>query len=325
MATRRRVVAERIKVAADLNDAASDDVLSRLSPLLRVRPELQDFCRFGGSWTSPHAQQPVRWAQFHIVTSGKCQVVRTGCIPLILKAGDVLLLPHGDAHVVRSTPSTAVASAVQTIRRPGDIRMWTSMDVPPDTELICGRLHFDAAANNLLWAALPDSIHVRASAEQDQRPYRMLAGGIRDELEAPRIGTSAITRDLASALFVMLIRNHLEQHAAAGGLLRLLADRTAGRAVQAMLEEPARDWSLEDLARTAVTSRATLVRSFRKLAGIAPVAFLTELRLGLARERIRAGRDSLAQIAVDAGYGSEGALSRAMQRRHGIRPGRLKV
>jgi AraC family transcriptional regulator, activator of mtrCDE len=324
MAGRRGVVAERIKVEAIMSNARSNDALSGLAPLLRVRPEIQDFCRFGGSWMSPQAQQPVRWAQFHIVTSGGCLVERKGRSPIALQSGDVLLLPHGDAHVIRSATSTATPSALQTTSPQGGIRTRSSINVQPDTELICGRLHFSAGAENLV-SALPDAVHVQASARLNPGSYHMLMGSIRDELEAPRIGSLAIACDLASALFVMLIRNHLEQHAPASGLLRLLADRTTGRAVKCMIEQPSRDWTLDELAQTARTSRATLVRLFRNIGDIAPLSFLTELRLGLARQRIVAGQESLAQIAVDVGYRSEGALSRAMQRRHGIRPGSLKL
>src|SRR5258708_2423002 len=66
-----------------------------------------------------------------------------------------------------------------------------------------------------------------------------------------------------------------------------------------------------ELAAHAAASRATLVRAFRATCGIAPLAFLTGLRLGLARRRLETTADAIAQIAADVGYHSEAALSRA--------------
>jgi hypothetical protein len=60
----------------------SDDALSGLAPLLRVRPELQEFCRFGGGWTSPHGIAQEGCAHFHILTRGECAIDGPGlCDP----------------------------------------------------------------------------------------------------------------------------------------------------------------------------------------------------------------------------------------------------
>jgi AraC family transcriptional activator of mtrCDE len=52
----------------------TEDAFALVAPLLRVRPELQDFCRFGGDWRSSHPPEEKGWAAFHIVTRGACQV-----------------------------------------------------------------------------------------------------------------------------------------------------------------------------------------------------------------------------------------------------------
>ena len=80
----------------------TQDPLSAMAPLLRVRPELQDMCQFASQWDTVHEAEPPGWAQFHIVTKGRCLLERYGEEPLRLEAGNLLLLPHGDAHIVRS-------------------------------------------------------------------------------------------------------------------------------------------------------------------------------------------------------------------------------
>jgi AraC family transcriptional activator of mtrCDE len=88
-----------------------------------------------------------------------------------------------------------------------------------------------------------------------------------------------------------------------------------------MLAEPGRGWTLDELAKRASTSRATLVRLFRNAVRVAPLAFLTELRLSLARHRMLATSTPLAVIAEEVGYQSETAFSRAYRRRFGVAPG----
>jgi AraC family transcriptional activator of mtrCDE len=87
-----------------------------------------------------------------------------------------------------------------------------------------------------------------------------------------------------------------------------------------MLHEPARPWTLDELAAHANTSRATLVRQFQTAVNMAPAAYLAQLRLSIARGRIRASRTPLAAIAEDVGYQSETGFARAYQRQFGIAP-----
>ncbi len=88
-----------------------------------------------------------------------------------------------------------------------------------------------------------------------------------------------------------------------------------------MVREPVHPWTLDALAATAAASRASLVRAFRAAAGVAPLEFLTDLRLGLAHHRLRTETVSLDRLAAEVGYQSAAALSRAFLRKYGIRPG----
>src|SRR5258706_8720997 len=45
------------------------DPLTAIAPLLRVRPEIQEICRFAARWEAEHQAEPLGWAQFHIVTN----------------------------------------------------------------------------------------------------------------------------------------------------------------------------------------------------------------------------------------------------------------
>lgn len=300
-----------------------DDPLSSLAQLLQVRPVLDELCDFGGQWASPHPADRHGWAYFHMLTRGECELEVEGHAPVRLEAGDVALLPHGDPHTLRALPGTPGAQAGMAKTYRNAIRHKASLDAEPETQIICGRLQFESAAESLVISALPGLILLRAPEWPDGLETRRLLETIRDELDADRAGAAAITINLASALFVMMLRAHLAASSASGGLLRLLGNRCTARAVLAMLREPARPWTLADLAARAATSRATLVRAFRAAVDCPPLTFLTDLRLGLARRQLLRG-SSLAQVATEVGYQSESALSRAMHRHYGIRPGEIR-
>jgi AraC family transcriptional regulator, activator of mtrCDE len=269
-------------------------------------------CRAGG------------WAQFHIVTTGNCLLERSGGHPLRLEAGDVLLLPHGDAHVVRSSARMCGPKSPIRIEHGNAIETKTNTEGKAATELICGRLHFEAATDSLVIATLPDVIVLRLGKEPLLDRMRMLVRAIHDELKGGRLGALAVATDLASALFVQMLRVHCER-ASDAGTLRLLSSLPSARAVSAMLRAPGHDWTLDALAAEAHVSRASLVRIFRKTAGVAPLAFLTDLRLGLARQRLAATEASIARVAAEVGYQSESAFARAFHRRFKTTPGRIRA
>ncbi|MEO6841393.1 MAG: AraC family transcriptional regulator [Bradyrhizobium sp.] len=312
----------RIKLQWKVTMPPPEDALTLLAPLLRVRPELQDFCRFGGDWRSAHSSEEKGWAAFHIVTRGACQVERTGRPPVRLEAGDILLFPHGDAHIVYGGGRHEFRDVSVTYR--DYVRIKQTEGVAVETELICGRLHLETTAENLLLAALPRVIVLHVATQIGLDHCRGLVAAIREELEQGRAGAAVIARDLASALFVILLRQHLADKPPADGLLALLGHRETAKAAAAMLRKPAHDWALDELADLAAVSRATLVRAFRRICGMPPLGFLTELRLGLAHDRIAQTTDTFGRIAEEVGYQSEAALSRAFHRRFAIRPGALR-
>ena len=305
-------------------DTKAEDVLSGLAPLLRVRPHLDDVCRFGGAWAAIHEPEPAGQAYFHIVTRGRATLQRPGSEPLHLAAGDILLLPRGDAHTMRDAGPNAQPPAPIGVRHHGMLRFKTSLGTEPDVELVCGRLRFEAAPQSLIVAALPDLVVLRVGEQPLSTRFHPLLVGIREELSDVQAGAVAIAENLASALFMLMLRAHLDTAAPAEGVLRLLAQRMTAQAVLAMVGDPRRAWTLDELASAAAASRASLVRAFRKAAGVAPLAFLTDLRLGLAHHRLQTQPIPLDRLADEVGYQSAAALSRAFLRKYGLRPGQAR-
>ena len=82
---------------------------------------------------------------------------------------------------------------------------------------------------------------------------------------------------------------------------------------------------MADLAAEAALSRSAFARRFTELLGLGPLAYLTDWRMALARERLRDSDDRLAAVAQSLGYGSEFAFAAAFKRHHGAAPGRWRA
>jgi AraC family transcriptional activator of mtrCDE len=299
------------------------DIIDALAPLLKVRLELQQTCRFGGGgWTAPHLPESGGWAPFHAVTSGACILEVEGQPPVRLDTGDIAVLPHGRRHTIRSVHGRDGTQLRAVPRADGLIFKTNVLEgAQPETQMVCGRLHFDEVSDHVVLAALPGLVTLRAADGPDAGRARRQVDAIREELEQDRLGAAAIAGQLANVLVMTLLRTHLERQEERHDLLALLAHRPTSRVLNALLADPARDWSLDELAEIGITSRATLVRLFRKAVGDPPLTFLTRFRLDLARQHLRTGSEPLAAVAAAVGYANEAAFNRAYQRHHGITPG----
>jgi AraC family transcriptional activator of mtrCDE len=340
----RRYLPPGLPYAAGVGPTA--DTFSALAPLLRVRPQIQQFCRFGSPWVAEHGAERSGWAPFHIVTRGSCLLDAADQKGIRLGTGDVVLLPHGGTHVLYSlsgpSGSRAGSSAPQPSMAAHDpplrlsrlssgLVLKTNTGIDADAQVVCGRLRFEQVHDNMVLAVLPPVIVMRAAEQSgDSQRVQQLAAAMRQEIEADQPGAAAIAGDLASALLIMVLRAYLRhprtarELPASAGVLALLEQRPTGKALAAMLAAPGRAWTLDELASAAGTSRATLVRAFQRVGGIAPLALLAQLRLNLARHRLASTREPIATIAATFGYQSESSFSRAYRRRFGVAPGHTR-
>src|SRR3981189_1507299 len=246
MLSRRKTYAGRIKHPDGGTEPATLDPVSAIAPLFRARPEIQDVCRFALQWEVVHEAEP-GFAQFHIVTNGNCLLERYSGETFKLEAGSILLLPQGDSHVVRSASRGGSSGAPIRTEYNNAIRIKTNTGDASDTELICGRLRFDGAMYSLVTAALPKAIVLSIGRTDLFDRMRMLVQAIDEELQAARPGAATIATELATALFVMMLRLHFEQSAASSGIIRLLASSSSARAVPAMLRAPPHPRPLDNL------------------------------------------------------------------------------
>jgi AraC family transcriptional activator of mtrCDE len=319
--------AARIKKELSSRESPGEapDPLSVIAPLLRVnRVEVQEVCRFSSSWESVHEPQDPVSTQFHIITKGTCRLELPDGQNRILEAGSVVLIPHGGAHSLQSARGKGTHKTPIRVEYRGPIPLKTNTIGAGETELICGRLEFDGGAGGLAASALPEVIVSNVQSERSLERMHALVRMIEAELKLAQSGALTVASHLSSALFVLMMRSYFEGSASSSALLRLLSTPACAKAANALINKPAKPWTLDELAQTSHVSRATLVRAFQKASGMSPLAFLAELRLTLARQRLLGSKVPVAQVAGSVGFASESAFVRAFSRRYGVSPGKVR-
>lgn len=142
------------------------------------------------------------------------------------------------------------------------------------------------------------------------------------ESSHPRPGSDAVLERLAEMMFVDAARRHLDSLPEdATGWLAGLRDRFVGKALALMHARPSHAWSVEELARDVGLSRSALHERFEKYLGDAPMHYLANWRIQLGARLLRETNRNVAAIALDVGYDSEAAFSRAFKRMVGQSPG----
>ncbi len=257
---------------------------------------------------------------YHVLLSGRCFGGLIGEELVELAAGDAIVFPHGDAHVMVSDRSARPASDFDTAaqqRFPDVVLLGTGASRP--TSFICGYLGCDLRPFNPLLAALPRRMHMRGLSAT------WLGGFTRQLTEESRLGRAGadtvITR-LAELMFIEALRRYLEElPAGQTGWLAGLRDEVVGRALALLHARPAHPWTLAELARESASSRSRLAERFTEMVGLPPMQYLTRWRMQVAANLLAQGGAKVAGVASEAGYDSEAAFSRAFKKATGMAPG----
>ncbi|WP_017904403.1 AraC family transcriptional regulator [Pseudomonas asplenii] len=295
--------------------------IDRLIGLADVRGSLDLRCRLQGDWALDHEQENAGIAPYHIVLAGECQVELPGGEKVRLGTGDILVLPDGGTHLLRSE-GRPVAPTATRVSQGGLLPLHRIGHAGPALDLLCGRFHYQR--ESMLFAALPPYLVVSSRDLPASDQLAALVGLLRVEADGDQAGARFLVDALSSALFTLILRVYLQQQVQASGSLALLADKRLSRAWQGMLVDPAHDWSIDSLAALANMSRATFMRAFVKVAGESPWVLLTRVRMELAHGLLSNSHLGLSDIAVQVGYQSQAAFSKKFKELYGQAPGRVR-
>jgi AraC-like DNA-binding protein len=230
----------------------------------------------------------------------------------------------GQLHLVRSGPITVSHAGEAGVHvtepslllypRPLAHRFVT--DAKRGADMACANLQFDGGAASPIAASLPRFICLPLAQVEGAEGVLSL---LFDEAFNQRCGRRALVDRLFEVVLIQVLRHLMEAGEIRSGMLAGMSHPKLRSALVAMHEQPAKEWSLEALAETAGMSRSVFADSFRDIVGSTPGSYLQSWRVSLAQQALRQGRP-LKMIAIDVGYGSEAALSRAFKAQSGLAP-----
>ena len=261
---------------------------------------------------------------FHMVLEGHGWLEAEGLTELVpIRAGDLVVLPRGDAHWVKDSPSTVAPSLISILEQHDvvDGELHFGADDGPVTEIVCGIFSFEGIYTAPWLDRLPPV--VLSAAEPGRNDWRdAVSTALRDEARAPTKGGAAVVNRLLESLIVDVLRSELDELASdAMAPAVALLDHRIGTALARLHASPEAPWSVDGLARVASMSRSAFSERFRSLVGEAPMRYVAQLRLARAARLLSSPDMTLAEIARRVGYASEAALSRAFKARFGQAPG----
>jgi AraC family transcriptional activator of mtrCDE len=305
---------------------AQADWLSRLLDIIPVSGRAEHRCFFAAPWRLDNAVSEAGEIPYHVILAGSAVLEGGGGEPSRrLKAGDILLLTRGPAHILHDGGGRAATPIRQTVG--ATITIDENDGDGERLDMLCGRFLFSTAHERLIHDYLPARLVVSAaehSAEASRPGARAklanLVGLMRSESAEENLGGQAMLAALSTALFTLALRLASEDQRAPDGLLALAGNPRLGGALTAIFNDPGHSWTLPQLAGRCGMSRATFIRQFQQSLGRSAVELLTDVRMTAAVNALLATSSPVSAIGEDVGYQSEAAFQRAFKQHVGVTP-----
>ena len=294
---------------------AMTDPLAEVITLLQPRTVFSKGISGAGRWGVRYSDfgQP----SFCAVLEGSCRLAVDGEAPIALETGDFVLLPATPGFTLSGFKRTRpVRIDPKVMPAPtGEVRHGTRRG-PPDVRLLGGYFVFDSPDAALLVSLLPALMHVRG-IERLSTLVRL----VNAEASEQRPGRELVLSRLVELLLIESLRSTSGQDAPPG-LLRGLADARIAQAMRHMHGDPARSWTVAQLATKSALSRSAFYERFSRAVGLPPMEYLLAWRMAVAKDLLRRHDVGLAEVAERVGYGSASTFSTAFSRYVGESPGR---
>jgi AraC-like DNA-binding protein len=266
---------------------------------------------------------------FHLVVEGSCVAWLPGSEPIELEAGELVLFPQGDRHILASSLSTVDSlrptevrcESLRSISRRGGKSETPSEGSLCRTKMICGYIACGGYSSMPLLEEMPRIFHVKGN-EQLSAWLRASMKFCLLECDSDQAGSSLTVEKVAELMLIQAIRQHMTVCTLTTDQPRFVTvkDRFVRKALTLIHGNPSRPWTVTDLSRSVGLSRSALAGRFVLNLGEPPMQYVSRWRISLAADALLSTRDGVVQIAANVGYESEAAFNRAFKREYGLPP-----
>ena len=299
------------------------DVLNDILDTLNLKGALYFRTDFSDPWsvTVPDLNQAAR---FHLVVQGHCHVQFPDSRAVDLGPGDLVLIPRGRQHVLADS-ACETAPELETVLKDvgyrGDGVLVVGEGDPNATpQMVCGHYTFRNGADHPILRALPDYLVTSASVRAREPWLDEMLRLVVQRVFSEEMGSTAAVTRLSEIVFIELLRVGIGQSEELQMVLSAFRDRHIGRSLQLIHSRPAEPWTVESLAAEVGMSRSRFAERFSELMGTGPMTYLSDWRLQKALSLLDDCRCSVQQVAIQTGYQSPAAFSRAFSGKFGLPP-----
>ena len=289
------------------------DPLAEVVTLLQPRTPFSKVASGAGPWRVRRAEAGRPF--YGVIFEGSCRLAVDGHEPIVLEAGDFVLIPSASGFSMSSVEPRAgqTINSLPVALPNGEYRLGRR-DGPHDARWLVGYCVFGSPDAALLVSLLPKLVHVRG-----EERLTTLVKLVREESREQRPARDVILARLLEVLLIEALRSSAGTQASPG-LLRGLADERLAAAIRKMHEAPAEPWTVAELAKAAALSRSAFFDRFSRAVGAAPMEYLLAWRMALAKGLLQRGESGIAEVALRVGYSSASAFSVAFTRHAGMPP-----
>ena len=289
------------------------DPLAEIVTLLQPKAPFSKLVRSSGAWRV--RRTGVEQVYYCLILTGQACLEVNGKASVILNEGDFALIPAAYSFAMSSVnPKPPEGFEILPVKEADGIYRLGNPDSPVDTQQLIGFCVFGSPDASLLVSLLPDVIVSRG-----ENRVGTLVKLVADEARADRPARDVLLQRLLEALLIETLRSAPET-LASPGLLKGLVDDRLNIALRCMHAKPDRNWTIAELAKQAGLSRSAFFVRFNKAVGIAPMDYLLQWRMTLAKQMLRQTKCGVAEVAAHVGYGSASAFSVAFSRHTGCPP-----
>ena len=264
---------------------------------------------------------------YHFLVEGSGIVHLGNDEPIELEPGDVVVIPHGDAHVMCSAQGVErkLSEAMIAKLKTRDLSVMQTGGGGTVARFVCGYMVCDPLLCRPILQSLPPAFKVNLRTDRSGQWLEHTLLHLVEEAASDHAGSAAVLAKLSEALFVDTLRRYLarlpEQEV---GWLAAARDPIIGKSLMLLHSRTPHPWTIAELAHEVGLSRSSLVQRFTRYLSEPPMAYLIRWRLQLAARALASTSRGVAEIAEDVGYESEAAFNRAFKREFGSPPARYR-
>jgi AraC-like DNA-binding protein len=305
--------------------ALSSDLINELLRGMRLRGVEYRRIQAGPTFGLAFAEKTGH-AWFHFMAVGNAVLRMEDGTRYAMSAGNAVFISHGAAHQLFSHQGAPVQDIDHLDGAPlGDtvsaVNTGTDASATPSTILFSACMEFELGSIHGLGRLMPGLMLIDAGGQRYPGLVPILTTMER-EVSAARVGFAGILARLADVVAAMVVRGWVECACGnASGLVAALRDPRLAGALLALHQQPGRDWTVAQLAEHCNSSRSVFADRFQATIGMAPLRYVTELRMRLASQWLTLERLPIEEVAQRLGYTSQAAFSRAFKRITGKTPG----